>query len=84
MVKTMQKDWLVKLTKAVQDAGQEIIDRAPDIVGTGEMLARMTITIDFDPEFRMLTPMITVDKEYLCKRAIDRLNGKGENDEQNA
>lgn len=80
MAKTTQVDWHVKLTKAVQDAGQELIDRAPDIVGTGKMLARMTITIDFDPEFHMVSPTITVEKEYLCKRAIDRLNGKGEDD----
>lgn len=70
----LNKDWLTKLTEAVQDAGQEIIDRAPDIVGTGEMLSNMTITIEFDPEFRMLAPTIVVNKEYLCKRAIDRLN----------
>lgn len=71
-------DWLTKLTTAVQDAGQEIVDRAPDIVGTGDMLSRMTIVIEFDPEFRMLSPTITVNKEYLCKRAVDRLIKKGE------
>lgn len=74
-------DWLTKLTTAVQDAGQEIVDRAPDIVGTGDMLSRMTITIDFDPEFSMLAPTITVNKKYLCERAADRLAGKGADNE---
>lgn len=87
MAKIIQEDWVVKLTKVVQDAGQEIIDRASDIVGTGEMLSRMTITIDFDPAFQMLSPIIMVDKEYLCKRALERLTlayvveEKGENDD---
>lgn len=75
MSKTIRnEDWLTKLTRAVQDAGQEIIDRAPDIAGTSGLLSRMTITIDFNPETSMLIPTITVDKEYACKRAIDRLN----------
>lgn len=76
MSRIMQEDLAVKLIRSVQDAGQEIVDRAPDIVGAGEMLSHMTITINFDPEFNMLSPTIEINKEYLCKRAIDRLNGR--------
>lgn len=61
-----------KLTKTIQDVGQELIDNAEEIVGTKPLLSRMTITIDFDPEFNMFSPTVEISKEYLCKRAIDR------------
>lgn len=69
-----------KLTKTIQDVGQELIDNAEEIAGTISLLTRMTITIDFDPAFNMLSPTIEVNKEYLCKRAIDRL---GQNEHGN-
>lgn len=71
---TQNGDFVMKLTNAIRDAGQEIIDRAPDIAGKNPMLSNMTITISFDPEIGMCCPTIEVNKEYLCKRAIDRLN----------
>ena len=77
-----------QLTQTIRDVGQELIDNAEDISDTNPMLSRMTITIDFDPELNMRTPTITVDKEYLCKRAIDRLREKcglgGESDDLGA
>ena len=72
-------DFNQKLAQAIRDAGQELIDQADDISGTNPMLSSLTITIYFDPEWNMLNPTIDVDKEYLCRRAVDRL--RGENDE---
>lgn len=78
---TSTEKFRAKLFRAVQDAGQEIINRASDIVGTGEMLSGMTITIKFDPAFQMVSPTITVEKEYLCKCAIERLCERGKTNE---
>ena len=72
-------DFNQKLAQAIRDTGQELIDQAEDISGTNPMLSSLTITIYFDPEWNMLNPTIDVDKEYLCRRAVDRL--RGENDE---
>lgn len=39
-----------KLVRAIQEAGQDIVDNAEDYAGTTPYLSRMTITIDFNPE----------------------------------
>ena len=70
-------DFHKRLAQTIRDVGAELIEQAEDISGTNPMLFSITITIDFDPEYNMLNPTIEVNKEYLCKRAIDRLN-KGE------
>lgn len=70
-------DFHKRLAQTIRDVGEELIEQAEDISGTNPMLSSITITIDFDPEYNMLNPTIEVNKEYLCKRAIDRLN-KGE------
>lgn len=74
----MMNDFHKRLAQTIRDVGEELIEQAEDISGTNPMLSRITITIDFDPDFNMLSPTIEVNKEYLCKRAIDRLR-KGEN-----
>lgn len=75
-------DFHKRLAQTIRDVGEELIEQAEDISGTNPMLSRITITIDFDPDFNMLSPTIEVNKEYLCKRAIDRLR-KGETNESN-
>lgn len=70
-------DFHKRLAQTIRDVGKELIEQAEDISGTNPMLSSITITIDFDPEYNMLNPTIEVNKEYLCKRAIDRLK-KGE------
>lgn len=72
-------DFNEKLIKTIQDVGQELIDNAEEIVGTKPLLCRMTITINFDPEFDMFSPTIEFNKEYLCKRAIARLSNEHSN-----
>lgn len=70
-------DFHKRLAQTIRDVGEELIEQAEDISGTNPMLSSITITIDFDPEYNTLNPTIEVNKEYLCKRAIDRLK-KGE------
>lgn len=64
-----------QLAQVIRDVGEELIEYAEDISGMNPMLSNMTITIDFDPFNNMLNPTIAINKEYLCKRAIDRLRG---------
>ena len=70
-------DFHKRLAQTIRDVGEELIEQAEDISGTNPMLSTLTITVVFDPDFNMLNPTIEVNKEYLCKRAIDRLR-KGE------
>lgn len=74
-IEIKKDDFFLKLTEAVEDAGQDLIDRAADIVGGSDLLSSMTITIRFDPEYNMRLPRIEVYKEYLCKNALDRFRG---------
>ena len=62
-----------KLVQAVKDVGQDIIDNAEDYVGSANMISEMIITARFGPGFDMLAPTIEVEKNYLCKKAVDRL-----------
>ena len=68
-----------KLVQSIKDVGQDIINNAEDYAGQSPYLSRMTITIDFDPEYGMggmLTPEINVDKTYLCGTIVERLRGE--------
>lgn len=76
----MNDNFQQKLIQAVKDAGQEIVDKAEDFVGSGNMLCNMTITVHFDPEISMFCPTIDVNKTYLCERARDRLYAGKAND----
>ena len=77
----MNNDFQKKLIQAVKDAGQEIVDKAEDFVGSGNMLSDMTIIIRFDPESNMYLPIIDVNRTYLCERACDRFMGGAKNEE---
>ena len=77
----MNNDFHKKLIQAVKDAGQEIVDKAEDFVGSSNMLSDMTITIRFDPESSTWLPIIDVDKTYLCERACDRFMGGAKHEE---
>lgn len=69
------------LTNAIKDTGQELINMAEDIASDADknLISKVTITVSFDPE-RCTTelPFINIEKEYLCKTAIDRCNGQHE------
>lgn len=68
-----------RLANEIRDAGQELIDNAEGYVGNIEMLSDIKITISFDISGMTFSPMIRVDKEYVCRRTYDRMRG-----EQNA
>lgn len=64
-----------KLIQTIKDVGQEIIDNAEDYAGTTPLLRDLTIMITFDSEYNMiLNPNINIQKNYLSKRVIDRMN----------
>ncbi len=69
-----------KLVQSIKDVGQEIINNAEDYAGRSLYLSRLTITIDFNPEYAgvggMLNSEIDVDKTYLCGTIIERMRGK--------
>lgn len=69
-----------KLVQSIKDVGQDIINNAEDYAGQSPYLSRLTITIDFNPEYAgvggMLNPEIDVDKTYLCGTIIERMRGE--------
>lgn len=72
-------DFKEMLTNSIKDVGQELIDMAEDIAHDARknLISKVTITVSFDPETCTLQlPMINIEKEYLCKTAIDRYNGQ--------
>ena len=67
-----------QLTEAIKDAGQQLIDMAEDLAHDAgkNFLSNITIYVRFDPEIQtMQIPTIQVDKEYICKAAMNRLKG---------
>lgn len=69
-----------KLVQSIKDVGQDIINNAEDYAGQSPYLSRLTITIDFNPEYAgvggMLNPEIDVDKTYLCGTIVERMRGE--------
>lgn len=59
---------LVKLVKAV---GQEIIDRAEDLVGNGDCIDGFDINLHFPDEKLDEIPTITVTREHMSTRSCD-------------
>ena len=59
-------DRLVKLVKSV---GKEIIERAEDLVGTGDAMSGCNIYIDVN--FPDGIPVVSVNREYMSVRSRD-------------
>ena len=59
-------DRLVKLVKSV---GKEIIERAEDLVGTGDAMSGFNIYIDMN--FPDGIPVVSVTREYMSVRSRD-------------
>ena len=55
------------LTELVKATGQEIIDRAEDIVGNGDMISDFTIWARFPQDS---VPTIEVQREHIVKNSI--------------
>jgi len=59
-------DYREKVVEAVKAAGQELIDRADEIVGYRCMRTSFSISIDIDVEQGINPPYITVTQSYVC------------------
>lgn len=69
------------LTEMVKASGKEIIDRAEELVGDGDLLTDFYITINFPIRGYNVDaiPTLTVQKEHVSKECIKVLtNTKGE------
>lgn len=75
--KKKTNDFKDMLTNAVKDAGQELINMAEDIANDADknLISKVFISVSLNPEeFTLQLPIISIEKEYLCKAAIDRYN----------
>lgn len=74
------EDFRKLLVKMVKASGQEVIDRAEDLVGNGELIGDFNIYLRFPTDGRMLTacPTIEVVREHMSKRGFDVLLGADE------
>lgn len=62
-----EKNYIPYLIEQVKVAGQEIIDRAEDLVGTGELMTSFDIWLRFPQD---AAPTIEVSREYLSKKGL--------------
>ena len=71
-------EFRAKLADLVRASGQELIDRADEIVGDSTLLSEFNIYIDFGfYEGRLeKVPKITVNHEYISRNAIKVLSEK--------
>ena len=69
------RDLLVKMVKA---AGQDIADRAEDLVGNSELMTNFSIRIDF-PQGYDVVPKIEVYREFVSKKSLDVYVNEKEN-----
>lgn len=70
------KDFKQKIIEQVKACGQELIDRAEDFVGSGDLVSDFTIWIRFPMGESPMFPTIEIQKEYCCKKAIEVLAAK--------
>ena len=61
------REQLIELVKA---SGQEVIDRAEDLVGDGELMTEFTIQLLFPQDG---VPTISTTREYVSKNAMEVL-----------
>lgn len=61
------------LTKQVQAIGRELIERAADLVGDGDLITDFYIRLNFPQDGRC--PTIEVCREHIAKRAVDAKYG---------
>ena len=73
----MAKEYRQKLTKQVKAVGQELIDRADDLVGNGGAISDFAIVLYFEQNSM---PKIKLLREHLSVRCIDMEVQKGKSD----
>lgn len=69
-------DFNQELTELVKACGQELIERAEDLVGNGDLVSGFSISIRFPTGGMPLVPTIEVLREYCCKNAMNVLHKK--------
>lgn len=70
------KDFEQRIIEQVKACGQELIDRAEDFVGNGDLVSDFTIWIRFPMGESPMFPTIEIQKEYCCKKAIQVVAAK--------
>ena len=65
----IKKERLIEQVKAL---GQEVIDRAEDLVGDGDLIADFDIWLRFSQD--RLFPTIEVKRSHVSRRHLDILN----------
>lgn len=67
------EDFRKMLVEMVKASGQELIDRAEDLVGNGDLISDFDIWIGFPTDGRMLDgcPTIEVTREHICKQSYN-------------
>lgn len=73
-----------RLIEMVKASGQEVIDRAEDLVGDGDLISDFDIWLRFPTDGRMITgcPTIEVTRSHLSKKSFGVLVGKDEASEE--
>lgn len=66
------------LIEMVKAAGQEVIDRAEDLVGNGDLISDFDIWLRFPTEGRMINgcPTIEVSRSHYSKECMDVIIGR--------
>lgn len=59
-----------KLVKMVQEAGQDLIDRAEDLVGNGDLISDFGIWVRFPINEQIGCPEIEVTRSHIVKNAV--------------
>lgn len=64
-----------RLVELVKAAGQEVIDRAEDLVGDGDLISDFDITLTFSVDGQLVdeVPTIELSRSYRSKRCTDVL-----------
>ena len=68
------------LVEMVKAAGQDVIDRAEDLVGNGDLISDFDILLRFPTDGRMLSgcPTIEVTRSHCSKKCVDVLVKKAD------
>ena len=62
------KDYKAYLKELVKAAGREIINRADDIVGNGDMISDLSLWVRFD---QGEVPRIEISREHIIKESLN-------------
>ena len=68
-----QRPYKERLIEQVKALGQEVIDRAEDLVGDGDLIADFDIWLRF-PHPDSSFPTIEVNRSHVSRRYLDILN----------